>query len=127
MDSFETEDSTILRNAAGVIVVADTPGINSGSVSVTGDADGIVYWYFGCEGASYTYDSLKSEIEFEYGNFTEMNTGKSPYDFYIKYIYGNTTVPTGNIIDFFWQRLHNDCTNHVMSADRVYKDESLEL
>ena len=67
---FDSEDSEALETAAEVTVAAGTPGMNSGSVTVTGDTDGIVYWYFGCEGASYTYDTLKSNIEAEYGNFT---------------------------------------------------------
>ena len=66
-DSQETEDSV---NAAEVTVTAGTPETNSNSVTVTGDTDGIVYWYFGCEGAFYTYETLKSKIESEYGNFT---------------------------------------------------------
>ena len=77
-DSLDDEDPV---DAAEVTVVGGTPDMNSNSVTVTGDADGVVYWYFGCEGASYTYETLKSEIETEYGNFTEMTTGKSPYDF----------------------------------------------
>ena len=67
---FDTEDSEDLEDAAEVTVVGDTAGMNSNSVTMTGDADGVVYWYFGCEGASYTYETLKSEIESEYGNFT---------------------------------------------------------
>ena len=67
---FDSEDSEALETPAEVTVAAGIPEMNSGSVTVTGDADGIVYWYFGCEGASYTYDTLKSNIETEFGNFT---------------------------------------------------------
>ena len=58
-----------------------------------------------------------------------MTTGKSPYDYFMKYKYGNTTVPSeeADIIDFFWQRLHTDCTNHVMSANRVYSGVGVDV
>ena len=58
-----------------------------------------------------------------------MNTGKSPYDYYKNYHYRNTTVPSNetDIIDFFWQRLHDDCTNHIMSAIRVYSGVDVEI
>ena len=84
-------------------LVSGTPEYNSWSVNVTGDIDGVVYWYLGCEGTSYTYETLKLNIETEYGNFTQRTTGKSPYDYYKKYHYGNTTVPSedDDIIDFF--------------------------
>ena len=47
----------------------------------------------------------------------------------MKYKYGNTTVPSeeADIIDFFWQRLHTDCTNHVMSANRVYNGVGVDV
>ena len=45
---FDSEDSEALETPAEVTVAASIPGMNSGSVTVTGDADGIVYWYFGC-------------------------------------------------------------------------------
>ena len=126
---FDTEDSEDPEDAAGVTVTGGTAGMNSNSVTLTGDAEGVVYWYFGCEGASYTYETLKSEIESEYGNFTEMTTGKSPYDYQMKYHYGNTTLPAEDedILEFFYNRLHEDCTDHVMSASRVHSGVAVQV
>ena len=125
---FDAEDSEDPEDAAGMTVTGGTADMNSNSVTVTGDAEGVVYWYFGCEGASYTYETLKSEIESEYGNFTEMTTGKSPYDYQMKYHYGNTTLPADeDILEFFYDRLHEDCTDHVMSASRVHNGVPVQI
>ena len=45
---FDSEDNEALETPAEVTITVGTPGMNSGSVTVTGDSDGIVYWYFGC-------------------------------------------------------------------------------
>ena len=62
IDNFYEEDTENPEDAAGMTVVSSTTGMNRGIITVTGDTDGVVYWYFGCEGVSYTYDTLKSKI-----------------------------------------------------------------
>ena len=58
-----------------------------------------------------------------------MTIGKSPHDYQKKYHYENTIFPSreDNIIDFFWQRLHDDCTNHIMSANRFFSGVDIEI
>ena len=48
IDNFETEYSDNPEDFAEVNLVVGTTRYNSGSVIVTGDLDGVVYWYFGC-------------------------------------------------------------------------------
>ena len=60
--NIENFELASIEDRIEVNVAIDSIGLNSASLSLIGDSNGIVYWYLGCEGTTYTYEDLVSDI-----------------------------------------------------------------